>query len=580
MRQRLLHLSRFAREGRSGRSARFALIGISVSLSALMYPALTSFPSLTLESVNAAASVTPATDPDARCASCHETIYRTYKQTHMARASGTAIDGLLPGGFVQRSAGIEYKVFERDGSAWMSFHRAANSAGGLLAGERQLAYFIGSGQHGRTFLYQQQGLWFELPVNYYARRGTWDMAPAYENSREMPGPLPVDPNCLHCHTTGTAAPEAVARNAYASAPFSQNGIGCRACHGDPGAHLASHGQAMITNPAKLDPERRDSACIQCHLEGDAVVYRPGRSLAQFVPGERLSDVALYFIRASQANGGARATSQYEALLQSACKRSAGTSLTCTTCHDPHAEPASAQRVEFYRAKCLSCHTQPTLATTHHPEQPDCVACHMPRRETTDISHEQVTDHNIEAVPTQLHLRSPGAAEDLVAVGETGPSNRDLGLAYAQMAQRGDRAAAARALTLLSKAEQAGADDEQLSLNLAFLYQVNGQSQKARAYYENALLVRPTEPAALSNLAVLEASEHHTAQAVMLLERLIAADPSQDKAGMNLATLQCQLGHTDEARRTVIRLEPFTPDSPAIRAFLRNGCDALLQPVLH
>ena len=85
-------------------------------------------------------------------------------------------------------------------------------------------------------------------------------------------------------------------------------------------HLAQHGHGPILNPDKLSAVRRDSACIQCHLEGDAVVYRPGRSLAQFRPGDDLADTAIYFVRASQQSGGARATSQYEALLRSACKR--------------------------------------------------------------------------------------------------------------------------------------------------------------------------------------------------------------------------------------------------------------------
>jgi hypothetical protein len=34
---------------------------------------------------------------------------------------------------------------------------------GALKGEQDLEYFIGSGRRGRTFLYQQEGFWFELP---------------------------------------------------------------------------------------------------------------------------------------------------------------------------------------------------------------------------------------------------------------------------------------------------------------------------------------------------------------------------------------------------------------------------------
>ncbi len=513
-----------------------------------------------------------SSDPDAVCERCHGALYASYKSTTMARDSGVALDGFLQGAFTDESSGVAYRIFERGGRAWMSYARPATSAAGEVAGEHELAYFLGSGKHGRTFLYQQAGLWFELPVNYYTRRAVWDMAPKYGGQSTMPPPLPVDANCLHCHSTGTSQGDGTARNALGAAPFAQGGVGCSACHGDPSQHLAAGGHGAIVNPARLTAERRDSACIQCHLEGDATVYPAGRSLAQFKPGDRLSDDALYFVRASQVSGGARATSQYEALLQSACKRGSGDRMTCTTCHDPHSEPAPADRVAFYRARCLSCHTTPALASAHHPEQPDCAACHMPSRGTSDISHEQVTDHNIQSRPV---MRQPAPMSgELVPVGGVRVSDRDLGLAYAQMAQRGDVAAGHRALDLLTRAEKAGAADEQLSLNLAFLYQVSGNPAQAQAEYRRALEASPHEPAALSNLAVLLAGSGHVNEAVALLRTLVDSDPSQTAAGINLARLYCGTRRAAEAQAVVERLRGFNPDARFVRAFAANGCAGL------
>ncbi len=512
-----------------------------------------------------------ATGPDEVCQGCHSSIYATYKQTAMARGSGTALAGFLEGGFTDSSSGVRYRVFQRDGRVWMSYARSATSPRGELAGEHEVEYYVGSGHRGRTFLYRQQGLWFELPVNYYTRRAAWDMAPNYNGLTAMPAPLPVDANCLHCHSSGTAQSDGTARNALGSAPFAQGGISCAACHGDPSQHLAASGHGPIVNPGKLPSERRDSACIQCHLEGDATVYRAGRSLAEFQPGDRLSDIALYFVRASQAGGGARASSQYEALLQSACKRASGDRLTCTTCHDPHSDPAPAERVAFYRARCLACHTAPALATAHHPEQQDCAACHMPSRSTADISHEQVTDHNIERRPSGQERSVPSG--NLVPAGGFTASDRDLGLAYAQMAQRGDQAAGHRAFDLLTKAEHDGGFDEQLALNLGFLYQVSGSPAQAKVEYERALQVNPHEPAALSNLAVLQAGTGHITEAIALLQTLVGADPSQTAAGINLARLQCGTGQGNAAQGTVKRLQDLNPDAPAVRLFMRQGCRA-------
>ena len=366
-------------------------------------------------------------------------------------------------------------VFLRDGKAWMSYDRDAGPETSneqiALHGEKQLIYFIGSGHRGRTYLYQENGQWFEAPINYYSKRQLWDMAPNYSATRTMPAALPVDSNCLHCHATAvqTALPEA--RNKYDGPPFQQGGIGCTACHGDPSKHLAEQGHGPIVNPAKLSPARRDSICLQCHLEGDVAIYRAGRSLAQFRAGDDLADYAVYFVKASAESGGGRASSQYEALLHSACKVASGDKLTCTTCHDPHSSPSAEERVSYFRSKCLTCHTGPQMATGHHPEQKDCAVCHMPTREPTDISHEQATDHNIQRRPSTtssaLRLRDLVESDELLPVGNVSAGDRELGLAYAQLAEHGNQKAGDKAFRLLLKAEKDGANDVQLHTQLGF-----------------------------------------------------------------------------------------------------------------
>lgn len=491
----------------------------------------------------------------------------------MAQGSGAAVDGLLTGDFVQASSGIHYSVTSRDGKAWMSFDRHREGKP-VLHGEQQLAYYIGSGHRGRTYLYQESGEWFEAPINFYGKKQMWDMAPNYGATKTLPPALPVDSNCLHCHATDvqTALPEA--RNKYPGAPFLQGGIGCSGCHGDPSKHLAEHGPGSIMNPAKLSPARRDSVCLQCHLEGDVAIYRAGESLAQFRAGENLSDYAVYFVRASAESGGRRATSQYEALLHSACKIASGDKLTCTTCHDPHTSPAPGDRVSYFRSKCLMCHTGVQLATRHHPEQQDCAACHMPVLETSDISHEQRTDHNIQVWPlaaaSALQLKDISSSEELVSVGGVRVGSRELGLAYAQFAEHGDRLAGKKALDLLSKAEQEGANDLQVHTQLGFLEQMSGDQTAARKEYADAMSEDSYDVTAMANLAVLDAESGSTAEAVNLLQRVIDADPSQLAAGLNLAFIECRIGDKKKALGILAGLSRINPDDPAIRAFLTAG----------
>jgi predicted CXXCH cytochrome family protein len=507
---------------------------------------------------------------DAVCAGCHKDIYERYERTPMAEGSGAATAGLLQGGFLHAASGVRYNVFLRNGKAWMSYDRDHDPA---LHGERQLLYFIGSGLRGRTYLYQENGEWFEAPINYYSKRELWDMAPNYGATKTMPAALPVDSNCLHCHATDVQAALPEARNKYDGLPFQEAGIGCTACHGDPTRHLVEKGHGPIVDPDKLTPAKRDSTCLQCHLEGDIAIYRAGTSLAQFRVGKDLADYAVYFVKVSAESGGGRASSQYEALLRSACKVASGDKLTCTTCHDPHSSPSAEERVSYFRARCLACHTSPKIATAHHPEEKDCAGCHMPTRATTDISHEQATDHNIQRRPAtaaSARFADPAESTELLPVGRVSAGDRELGLAYAQLAEHGNRVAAAMAVRLLAKAEKDGHDDVQVHTQLGFIEQMSGDKVDARKEYMEALREDPYQATALGDLAVLDASSGGVEDAVALLQRAVEADPSQMTPGLNLAFIECRLGDKKKALEILIELSRFNPDDPTLRKFLASG----------
>ncbi|HEY3988348.1 MAG TPA: multiheme c-type cytochrome [Acidobacteriaceae bacterium] len=537
-----------------------------------------------------AASPAPSasSSPDAMCAGCHRAIYERYEATPMARASGAAMDGLMEGNFTHAASGVHYRIFARDGAAWLSYVRQATAPDGYLSGEVKLAYFIGSNTRGRTYLFERDGYWFETPVNWYAKKLVWDMAPNFLDAREMPLTLPVDANCLHCHVTGVAAALAGARNHFAAAPFVRGGIGCASCHGDAAEHVRTRGKAAVLNPAKLNAVRRDSVCLQCHLEGETAVYRLGHSLANYKPGEALFDSVSYFVHEGEVGPNGRATSQYEALLQSACKRASGDRMTCTTCHDPHASETTAtpaERVAYYRAKCLSCHTGAKFRTAHHAEQPDCASCHMPRSKSEDIAHEQVTDHRIQIVnaasqsPRGTAIEGAAKSQTLVPIGEEKTSDRELGLAYAQMAQRGDRVSGERALELLRKAEALEAmtaKDAELHTELGFLEQRAGDIHTADREYRAALAADPNDGTARGDMAVLFAGTGDYATAVRLWQRVFDADPMQAAAGYNLAVGQCRLGQKEDAEATLKRLLRFAPDDRRARTFavaLTGGTEA-------
>jgi Flp pilus assembly protein TadD len=215
-----------------------------------------------------------------------------------------------------------------------------------------------------------------------------------------------------------------------------------------------------------------------------------------------------------------------------------------------------------------------MATEHHPEQKDCATCHMPTREPTDISHEQATEHNIQSRPSTaasaLRLTDIEASDQLLPVGNISVGDRELGLAYAQLAEHGNRKAGEKAFQLLQKAEKAGANDVQVHTQLGFIDQMSGDKTSARKEYTDALIEDPYDVTALGNLAVLDATSGRTGDAENLLQRVVDADPSQMAAGLNLAFIDCRIGDKKKAMEILTGLSRFNPDDPTLRNFLASG----------
>ena len=244
-------------------------------------------------------------------------------------------------------------------------------------------------------------------------------------------------------------------------------------------------------------------------------------------------------------------------------------MTCTTCHDPHGSPSSAERVAFYRQKCLQCHDKRGFGSKHHPENQDCTACHMGRPPTNDIAHEQVTDHWI-----RTHVnngREPKTSTgELEAISGGSEDDRDLGIAYAQMAGHGDEAAAKRALELLRLAEHAGGGvrtDHELHANLGFLEQLRKENGSAAEEYKLALEADPYDALAAGDLALLDVREHRYGEAKGLWNEVFEHDPTQTAAGLNLAILECDMGDRRGPEAVLERILEFSPDEGKARALL-------------
>lgn len=528
---------------------------------------------------DAFAAASPATKPpdssyigNQACARCHSAIDASYRQTAMANASGPATENLIAGEFADKKSGIDYRIYQENGKVWLSFERPGDP---LVRGKRELLYYIGQGRRGRTYLFFVDGFVFESPVNWYTGRHLWDRLPGYADAPAAPMNLPALTSCLDCHVSGIRPPIQGTENRYQVPLFAQSGVSCERCHGPGAAHAA--GSGAIVNPAKLAPDRRDAICMQCHLEGNAAIERPGKHLYEFRPGDDLSDYVRYYVTANQSATGLGANSQFEALAQSACKKKSGDTMSCISCHDPHRSPSPEERTSFYRGKCLACHGA-AFGEKHHANQPDCTKCHMPADPSTDIAHTQVTDHRIPRRPATTpspeiaHANSLSSVPRLIPFPASAAADHDLrdqALAWETLAEAGNEAAAKPAEQLLRQALAESPNDPALLSALGYIEQKRGHTNDSRELYQRALARDPDLIDAATNLGVLEAKTGHLRDAVVLWQSAFQREPGNSGVGMNLARAFCSAGQVDKARDTTLRVLQFNPDLDAAKHLLHD-----------
>ncbi len=526
-----------------------------------------------------AASVRQA---DAVCGQCHAKILESYLKTPMANASGLAAEHLLPGSYQQASAGVDYSVGMEDGRALLRYKLPTTPA---ITGKEELQYFLGSGHLGLTYLYEKNGYWLESPVAYYEKLRGYAMAPGLERAREMPAALPLNPSCLRCHMSGVERQVPGTNNLYRQLPFLQVGITCESCHGDARAHVAANGLAPVVNPIELTPERRDSTCIVCHLEGDTNVERRGYAALNFRPGEDVRKYMAYFAYAS-ANTTKRAVSEIEQFNSSRCKLASGPGMSCMNCHDPHVSPTNTERVAFYRTRCLACHTQQKFVTDHFPAKPDCTGCHMPKTGSENIAHVAWTDHRLrrrpdEAVLTLSSLETKGEEiPELVPILSGGTSERDLALGYYDLAVKGTGAARGTAFKRLLAAATADPADLPVLQALGVVAGIKGDAGQSAAYYRAVLKLEPQNLTAGTNLGTLLARSGDLEKAASLLGGVFTTNEDVPELGRNLAIVECELGRAQDARRTLAKVLTYSPGLLADRQLLSDIEDGRRSCVLQ
>jgi hypothetical protein len=544
---------------------------------------------------------------DASCAACHPDVARTYSQHPMGRSLTTvaaleaqenytkaANNPFEAGGFryaIRREAG---RIFHQE-TALDARGQAIDST------EAEVQFVLGSGTHGRAYLINREGFLFQSPISWYTQKGGWDLAPGYAHENaHFERSTPV--TCLECHCNFAEVIPPSGHH-YAEPIFRGLAIGCERCHGPGELHVRAREQGeapegidvTIVNPRHLDPTLREAVCQECHLQGEIRILRRGRSAFDFRPGLPLYLFTSTFVLPPDVSENAKAVSHPEQMAMSRCYResSGQNKLGCVSCHNPHQLPDPAEKVAYYRSRCLTCHTEqscsiPAAQRRQQRSDDNCAACHMAQR-PSDVSHTPITDHRILRSPQSPPAISPPPRflpgqvvlrhfhENLLEPNDK-EVLRDLAIALVGVTrnQVEDKQAVTRVvLPLLEEGLRRVPGDVATWEAYSAALMMAGHPQDALAAVRTVLDQDPERESALEDAAGLAELLKEEDAAVTYRQRAVAVNPWSSVAHLRLGVL---LGRRKEwpqalaAARNAVRINPASVQGRQllVEALVRTG----------
>ena len=332
------------------------------------------------EPVRAASAVA-----DSTCLSCHR-AQATYESTahrltsrHPAR---TSIGGRFDAGANELHTTNRYLRYRMD-SIRDGFTQTAvlGTSPDTTVRTERLAYVIGSGRKGQSYLYRRGDQLYQLPVSHWTGLG-WVNSPGFTDGVAN-FDRTITPRCLECHATSfEPVIDARQANRYATTE-PVLGLTCEKCHTAGRTHVERERSALrtvlpraIVNPARLSRQRQIEACALCH----GGVGEPKAPSFGYVPGTPLRD---HLALAPAAPNEVDVHGNQVALLaRSACFRSS--EMTCSNCHDVHRTQRDTVQLS---GRCLTCHVPQSCGL--YPSRGQeligrCVDCHMPLQQSNSI----------------------------------------------------------------------------------------------------------------------------------------------------------------------------------------------------
>ncbi len=527
------------------------------------------------------------------CATCHQQIASRYNSTAMGRSmtlpdDSAALDGApLPFKVFDNETNEYFEVARQGGKLIQSQYANDRDGKRIFRQDREIAYVIGSGENGVSFIVQRDGYLFEAPLSYYSKSHNWGFSPGYERHNYAFTRL-ILAECSGCHS-GRPQPVYAFEGRYSNPAFAELAVGCENCHGPGALHVAERRAALrptgsidtsIVNPIHLSGWLSDNICMKCHQGGDVRVSQPLKHAEDFRPGTKLNDVLAIFkvpLKRGETSPTDVLLEHYFSMTLSKCYRSSGGALRCTSCHDPHGQPSGPQTTGFYREKCLTCHNSKPckLAEADRAKtNDDCAACHMAKRTAKNITHAALTEHRIlrssgEPFPESAFQASTQTGSHLIQVTagpETkSPPNLTMFQAYATLVHEGHDELRPQMNKCLDRLAHTTPKDPVVLSALARREAAAGSAEKATTDFKRAIAAGSKDRADFLLLAELYSRDHKDKEAIDTLQLGMTTNPYSSDFPESIAAAFLRLDDYRNASRVIrLGLERF-PDDMKLRA---------------
>jgi hypothetical protein len=326
-----------------------------------------------------------------KCMSCHKEIYDSFIGTSHYHTSLPASEKYIRGNFEPGKnifpfhPGLYVQMEKRDSGLFQAAY-----SNGVEKIAKRFDIITGSGAKGQTYLTWYKNELFQLPISYLTSANEWANSPGYPN--KIVFNRSVTSRCLECHSTYV---DVISAPGKEPEEFNHNeilyGVECEKCHGPGAEHVdyeTQHPQdkqgKYIINTASLSRQQNLDLCALCH-GGRLQKTKPS---FEFIAGDSLSN---FFVKNTSAPNTKEIDvhgNQFGLLAESKCFRNSA-SMTCSTCHDSHANERGKEAL--FSQRCMTCHNKEhgsfckIDASKVSSITSNCIDCHMPKQQSMSVA---------------------------------------------------------------------------------------------------------------------------------------------------------------------------------------------------